>query len=218
MAAAYTKTILITGGGSGIGLEAAKDLAKDASTRVVIANRSAPTAELPPNVEYRKLDLGDLASVDAFVKTWPHGQIDAVGFNAGIMPSGGVRHTPAGVETSFAINHLGHAALFFSLKNANLLKPDARIVFTSSDLHNDKNPAPLYPFWESADDVAHARSPKTQVDGTRYCNSKLANALFSLALARRVAESKDGKHHTWGVNTFDPGFVPGGGSQLARSG
>jgi hypothetical protein len=52
-----------------------------------------------------------------------------------------------------------------------------------------------------------------QPDQVRYPNSKLANTIFSCALASRATAS--GKQ--WAVNIFDPGFVPGGGSKLHRS-
>lgn len=112
-----------------------------------------------------------------------------------------------GIEDTFAINHVGHAALFFGLKKRGLFTPDARITFVSSSLHRPDNKSATHPSWTTTDEVAHATTEEQKNGRTAYANSKLANVTFANALARRVQGG-------WRVNTYDPGLVPG--SNLAR--
>lgn len=168
------RTAIVTGASSGIGLAAAGALAR-AGARVVLAVRDVPkgqraAATLIGDIEVRKLELDNLASVRAFADAWT-GNLDILINNAGVMlvPQG---QTCDGFERQMGTNHLGHFAL------TNLLLPHLtdRVVTVSSHLHaagrldlEDLN-------WRSRPYRA----------GQAYSDSKLANMLFTLELQRRL--------------------------------
>src|SRR3954451_22308696 len=82
------RTFVVTGANSGIGLAAARELAR-AGARVVLAVRDTSKGEqaaqsLPGNTEVRKVDLADLASVREFANSWD-GLLDVLINNAGVM-------------------------------------------------------------------------------------------------------------------------------------
>src|SRR5437870_3928250 len=100
------KNAIVTGGGSGIGLEIARSLAR--------AGAAVTIAELPSfdagrsvadimqstgsdSVSARHLDLGDLRSVRAFVEAWT-APVHILVNNAGIMAIPTLEKTPQGFE------------------------------------------------------------------------------------------------------------------------
>jgi NAD(P)-dependent dehydrogenase (short-subunit alcohol dehydrogenase family) len=169
------RTAVVTGATSGLGLATARALAA-AGARVVLAVRdtergAAVAADLTGDVEVRRLDLADLASVRTFAEGWA-GELDILVNNAGIMmvPLG---RTADGFELQFGTNHLGHFAL------TNLLLPHVtdRVVTVSSGVHRAGS--------IDLDDLNWQRrrySPELA-----YGQSKLANLLFTLELQRRLA-------------------------------
>ncbi|MFF8956113.1 oxidoreductase [Streptomyces sp. NPDC014894] len=178
------RTAVVTGANSGIGLITARELAR-AGARVVLACRSEERGRraearirraLPgAEAEYRRLDLGDLASVREFAAGYPYERLDLLINNAGVMalPQG---RTADGFETQFGVNHLGHFALTGLLLPKLLGAGGARVVTVSSGLHaladldmGDLNSEHQYRKW-----IAYARS-------------KTANLLFTHELARRLA-------------------------------
>ena len=179
------RTIVITGGNSGIGFEAAKaSLANGA--RVIIACRDAEKAQKAcaavremsssGTIEAVALDLASLASVracaDELTKRCP--QLDVLVNNAGVMaiPK---RETEDGFEMQFGTNHLGHFALSALLYPLLGQAPGARIVTVSSLAHNFGflNLADLHGRWLYDPWLA-------------YGQSKLANLYFAYELDRRL--------------------------------
>jgi NAD(P)-dependent dehydrogenase (short-subunit alcohol dehydrogenase family) len=170
------RTVVVTGANSGVGAAAATELAR-AGAHVVLAVRDprrgqAAAATMPGDTEVRRLDLADLASVRAFADEW-EGPLDVLVNNAGVMalPE---RWTADGFELQFGTNHLGPFAL------TNLLLPNItdRVVTVSSFAHR-------YGRIDFANLNAEARYGRW----TAYCQSKLANLLFTLELQRRLATS-----------------------------
>jgi NAD(P)-dependent dehydrogenase (short-subunit alcohol dehydrogenase family) len=169
------KTFIITGANSGIGLAAARELARKGA-RVVLAVRDEQrgrqaAATIGGTTEVRRLDLADLASVRAFADAW-HGDLDVLINNAGVMALPKSK-TKDGFELQIGTNHLGHFAL------SNLLLPHVtdRVVTVSSGAHrmgsirlDDLN-------WE------HGRYTRWRA----YGQAKLANLLFTSELQRRLA-------------------------------
>jgi len=170
------RTVVVTGGNSGLGRATAAALAA-AGAHVVLAVRDVErgktaAATMRGQVEARRLDLADLSSVRGFADAW-QGDLDVLVNNAGIMnvPEG---RTKDGFETQFGTNYLGHFAL------TNLLLPHItdRVVSLSSLAH--KSPG----------------SPRINFDNlnlsgeyvplTAYSQSKLAMLLFTLELQRRL--------------------------------
>ena len=132
------KTVIITGGNTGIGLETAVDLAKR-NARVILACRSVERGETAA-VEVRKrsgndnavffqLDLASLDSVRKFAANIleEEPRIDILINNAGVINST-YRESENGYESTFAVNHLGHFLLTNLLLDRLKVAPSARIV------------------------------------------------------------------------------------------
>lgn len=169
-------TALVTGGYSGLGLEATRALVR-AGARVVVPARRAGTAEealadLLPRAEVDVLDLADLDSVRDFSDRFLDSgrALDVVITNAGVMACPETRVGP-GWEAQFAVNHLGHFALVNRLRPA--LAPGARVVSLTSAGHFLSDIR-----W---DDI-HFRTGYDR--WLAYAQSKTANALFAAHLDR----------------------------------
>ncbi len=134
---------VVTGGGSGIGIETARALAA-AGAAVTLAVRRPEAAEAVaaelraatgnPAVEVRPLDLADPASVRRFAADWPD-PLHILVNNAGIMALPGLERTAQGWELQFATNFLGHFALTLGLRDALVAANGARVVCLSSSAH-----------------------------------------------------------------------------------
>jgi NAD(P)-dependent dehydrogenase (short-subunit alcohol dehydrogenase family) len=179
------RVAIVTGANSGIGFETARALAQKGA-RVVLACRSAERGreaerrlrEVAPEADtsFRPLDLGSLASVEAFAKEFAReaSRLDLLINNAGVMvpPLG---HTTDGFELQFGTNHLGHFALTGRLLAMLCETPGARVVTLSSTAH--------FVGRIDFDDLA---SDKGYVPMMAYGQSKVANLLFARELAHRL--------------------------------
>ena len=179
------KCYLITGGNSGVGYEAAVHLRR-ANADVLIACRSATkgaeaisTLRQVPGSGAVKLVPLDLASMESvrkandLIRTHVDG-LDGVVNNAGIMAPP-QQTTVDGFELQLATNHLGHFllnALTFDLVRARA----GRIVPVSSMAHRT---APGINF----DDPMFTKKYSAS---DAYSQSKLANLMYGLELARRL--------------------------------
>jgi NAD(P)-dependent dehydrogenase (short-subunit alcohol dehydrogenase family) len=166
--------IVVTGGNSGIGFEAARILA-DAGARVTLAVRNVgkgeqAAAEIGGSVDVRELDLSALDSVRAFAAATDE-PVDVLVNNAGVMVPPFAR-TADGFEIQFGTNHLGPFAL------TNLLLPQIteRVVTVSSGAHRMGR--------IDFDDLNWERRSYRRWEA--YGQSKLANLLFTLELERRL--------------------------------
>jgi len=173
------KLVVLTGGYSGLGLEATKALAAAGAHVVVPARRPGhAAAELSdvPGVEVADLDLGDQGSVTRFAEEFlaTGRAIDAFIGNAGIMACPETR-LAGGWEAQFGTNHLGHFALVNRLWPA-ILAGGGRVVSVSSSAHHRSGIR-----W---DDVMI----ETGYDKwTAYGQAKTANVLFAVHLDRLAA-------------------------------
>lgn len=179
------KTIIVTGGNSGLGFEAVKALARK-NAEVILAARSLERgnqaketilAEFPHcNISVMALDLGDLASIKTFAETFKskYQQLDVLLNNAGIMWCP-YATTKDGFESQMGVNHLGHFTLTGLLLDTLKNTKQARVVNVSSLGHrNGKMDFDNLLFNEAN---YHPRQA--------YYNSKLANLLFTYELQRR---------------------------------
>lgn len=179
------RTFVITGANSGLGLEATRALARKGAT-VLMACRNQDKArdaaarvraEQPDAaLELLPLDLGDLASVRAFADAVRGRPIDVLLNNAGVMAIPRTL-TKDGFEMQLGTNHLGHFALTALLWPTLRDRPSARVVHVSSGAHRTGR--------MTFDDLMRER---TYERWSVYGQSKLANLLFTFALARRVAQ------------------------------
>ncbi|MGW0843248.1 oxidoreductase [Streptomyces sp. NPDC002787] len=182
------RTAVVTGGNSGIGYVAARELARRGA-HVVLACRSAQrgaaalermSSEVPDGrAELMRLDLGDLGSVREFAEAYggAHDRLDLLVNNAGVMAVAQGR-TADGFETQFGTNHLGHFALTGVLLPRLLAAPGARVVTVSSGMHMRANI-----------DIDDLNSERKYGRWLAYGRSKTANLLFTHELARRLAAS-----------------------------
>lgn len=179
------QTIVITGGNSGIGFEAARIFA-GAGAHIVLACRSERKAgeairqirtETPgAEVAFMELDLGSLASIRAFASEANRRleRIDVLCNNAGVMtiPYSKYSRTSDGFEMHMGINHLGHFALTGLLFDRLAASTPARVVTVSSGAHRMGS---------------EIRFDDLQRQENAYGNSKLANLLFTYELERRLS-------------------------------
>lgn len=179
------KVAVVTGGNSGIGFGAVKELARHGAV-TILACRSpergqaaleALKAEVPhARAELMALDLTSLASVERFAGQFRerHSRLDVLANNAGIMvvPYG---KTEDGFERQVGTNHLGHFALTGRLLDVLLATPGARVVNVSSLAHKR---AEL-----DLDNLLYEKGGYGEWPA--YGRSKLLNMLFTFELQRR---------------------------------
>ena len=168
------RRVIVTGANSGLGEITAKELARVGAS-VVLAVRNlekgnAAAARMAGDVEVRRLDLQDLASVREFAAGIEPG-VDVLVNNAGIMAVP-YALTKDGFESQIGTNHLGH----FALTNLLLPKITDRVVTLSSGLH--------LLGYISLDDLNWKARP--YLAWPAYGQSKLANLLFTSELQRRL--------------------------------
>jgi light-dependent protochlorophyllide reductase len=210
------QTAIITGGSRGLGLATARELVR-AGWHVVLACRDVAAGERAraslgagERVEVAPLDLADLDSVRAFA-AGVRDPVAALVCNAATQLVGRVETTAAGLEMTFATNHLAHFLL------ARLLLPVGvgRIAIVASNTHDPARftgmPAPdLGDLDGFARGRAFAGEPVAAAGRRRYTTSKLCNVLCAYELQRRI----DASGAATAVTAFDPGLMPGTG--LAR--
>ncbi|XP_034015500.1 retinol dehydrogenase 12 [Thalassophryne amazonica] len=194
------KTVLITGANTGIGKETALELAVRGA-RVIMACRNVEKGEEAAasicavypkaQVEVRELDLADTHSIQTFAQRFLRevNQLHILINNAGVMMCPYTK-TADGFEMHMGVNHLGHFLLTYLLIGLLKRSVPARIVVLSSLAHNFG--------WIRFHDL---HSHGSYNSGLAYCQSKLANVLFTRELARRLK----GSNVT--VNSVHPGTV-----------
>jgi NAD(P)-dependent dehydrogenase (short-subunit alcohol dehydrogenase family) len=179
------KTVLITGGNAGIGLAIAMEIARSGA-RVALACRNQAKAALAgekilavspaADVLIYPLDLASFASIKKLsgLILSDHSKLDVLINNAGTLPMK-QQFTEEGFELQFGANYLGHVLLTHLLLPALNNATDARIIHLSSIMHN-----------LGRIDFDSFRGVKKYSGFSAYCQSKLANLLFSNELARRL--------------------------------
>ncbi len=185
------KTILVTGGNSGLGFEAVKAFAGKGAD-VIMACRSLAKGEeakklltgLNPqaNISVMELDLTDLKSIHSFVNQFKenHSRLDILLNNAGIMmvPYG---LTKDGFENQMGTNHLGHFALTAQLLELLKTTPNSRVVNVSSMAHKSGVMDNNNLLYENGKDYSPIKA---------YGRSKLSNLLFTYELQRFFEKNK----------------------------
>jgi NAD(P)-dependent dehydrogenase (short-subunit alcohol dehydrogenase family) len=194
------KTVLITGATNGIGKIAAIELARmGASVCIVARNRSKGQTVLEEigretnNVQLELFiaDLSSMADVRKLAQefTAKRTTLDVLLNNAGAFYS--ERKLSAdGLEMTFALNHMSYFLLTNLLLPTLKNTPNARVVSVSSAAHTSGKL-----------DFENLQGEQKFNGWKVYSDSKLENALFTFALARRLAGT--------GVtaNCLHPGFV-----------
>ena len=177
------RTVIVTGGSSGIGIETARTLA-EAGADVTIAVRNAAqgnavASELnrgigAQRVRVELLDLASLQSVRAFARRWGDKPLHLLINNAGVMACPLV-YTEDGFETQYGVNHLGHFLLTNLLTPALVRGAPSRVINLASAAHKLSGIDFEDPHFQSR--------PYNQL--VSYGQSKTANVLFTVAYDQR---------------------------------
>ncbi|QFU89063.1 SDR family NAD(P)-dependent oxidoreductase [Amycolatopsis sp. YIM 10] len=217
-----TSTILMTGGGRGLGRVAAERLlttqpdrhllllardgdrlVRELRERTGSANVSAITCDLASLADIRaaaeevgrRLDDGEIPPLRDFLG------------NAGVQMASTTSTTADGFETTFGVNVLANYLLLRLLFDR--FEAPGRIVVVGSgahfgDLRHNLGLVPA-PKWAPVAKLAEPGTETASTAGRRtYATSKLAVIYLVHALARRLPEGVD-------IYTYDPGLVPGTG-------
>jgi retinol dehydrogenase 14 len=200
------KLCIVTGANAGIGKETALGLAKLDATVVLLcrdrdrgeaSQREIKQRSGNDRVELMICDLGSQNSIRQFASEFNqrHDRLDVLVNNAGVL----MRERSLnenGIESTFAINHLGYFLLTNLLLDLLKKSEPSRIVNVASTAHK-----------YGKIDVGGWVIGRDYSAFSAYANSKLANVLFTYELARRL----EGTGVT--ANCLHPGAV---GTNLFR--
>jgi retinol dehydrogenase 12 len=197
------KTCLVTGATSGIGAVSAEVLARAGATVIVVGRnpqRCQATAARLRDATGRAeepivADLSSQADVRRLAVTvldrYP--RIDVLLNNAGAVFTRRAESVD-GIEMTWALNHLNYFLLTNLLLDRIKASAPARVVSVASDAHKGVKGIDY-------DDVLLDQATPRYSPMRAYCQSKLANVLFTFELARRL----EGTGVT--ANCVHPGFV-----------
>ena len=186
MASQEGKTALITGANSGIGYQAAVELARHGA-HVVMGVRNPQRVRRRWRGCGRKLrgrraevgvvDMASLGSIRRFAEGFER-PLDVLVNNAGVMALPERELTEDGFERQFGTNHLGHFALTGLLMPRLLETAAPRVVTVASLAHRNGKMV-----WDNL------QGERSYVPWDAYNLSKLANLLFARELDRRAREA-----------------------------
>ena len=203
--AGATRHILLTGGSSGIGFQAATQLLQ-AGYRLTLPCRDATAASglrqrLDGRIDTPICDLADLSSIERCSESLlADGEpIDTLVLNAGLQYSGAAepRWSAQGFELTIAVNHLGHQALLQQLLPLLMRGTAPRLVVTASEVHDPTTAGGKVGLPAGLGDLAGLRQGPGALllDGSgsfnaekAYKDSKLCNLLMAREVERRLRE------------------------------
>lgn len=196
------KTAIVTGAGSGIGIETGRALASAGAEVTLAVRRPQAAQEIAAGIAretgndgifVRALDLSDQASVRAFAAAWDQ-PLHILVNNAGVMALPELERTAEEWEMQFATNFMGHFALTVRLHDALAAAHGARVVSVSSSGHLF---SPVV-----FDDLHFDFRPYDPL--AAYAQSKTAAALLAVEATRRW--SGEGIY----ANALNPGAIATG--------
>ena len=180
------KTCIVTGANSGIGKETAMLLAKHGA-RVIMVCRDRQRGEsarreivAKSENSHIELMLADFSSQQSIFRLAEqinanYNRLDVLINNAGLIMDAH-RLTEDGIETTFAVNHLGYFLLTLQLLDLLKASAPARIINVASRAHRR-----VTTNFETLEMDEKSFKPMAA-----YARSKLANILFTYELARRL--------------------------------
>lgn len=221
-----TSTALVTGATSGLGFEAAAQLAERGHAKVIITGRSAESAEQARVALVDRtgrdvfstlaLDLNKSEDVRRAAKEISErgDKISLLLLNAGMVSGSKRVMTDDGVEITFASSLIGHHQFTMQLLEAGMLADDASIVISGSEAARGDvptfNPSDLAKLAETSydGDLAAAAEGLIRADdsvkykpATVYSNAKVFVAWWAAQLSKKLPEGMR-------VNAVSPGSVP----------
>ncbi|KAG0364845.1 hypothetical protein BC939DRAFT_498047 [Gamsiella multidivaricata] len=204
------KVAIVTGANSGLGYATTVSLAahgahvflacrnEERATEAIAKARKEIKETYPnspePKLEFLELDLNDMRKTrDAANEFLDRGlPLHILVCNSGIMAIP-FALSADGIESQFAVNHMGHFVFTTILLDRLKSSQPSRIVLLSSMAHEATV--------ESGIDFLTLNDPSKSTSFSRYGRSKLANILFAKALARRLSNERVY------VNVAHPGYV-----------
>jgi protochlorophyllide reductase len=219
--------VLLTGGSSGIGLQAAKQLleaghrlsvvCRDAACADRLAQTLAPVAEqtLAGQLATPIADLADLASLERCADELLAAAepINSLVLNAGLQYSGASAPlwSAQGFELTVAVNHLAHQVLLQRLLPLLLQGKAPRLVVTSSEVHDPTSAGGKVGQPAGLGDLAGLRQGPgaAMLNGgpfnaeKAYKDSKLCNLLMARELERQLRQ----QGQSLPVLAWSPGLV-----------
>ena len=220
------KTALVTGATSGLGFEAAAQLAEAGYARVTITGRTDQRAEKARAdmvertgrdvFETLTMDLGSTQSVNrALAELVKRGKkVDFLLLNAGMVGGNDLVKTDEGIEITVASSLIGHHQLTMGVLAHDLLADEARIVIAGSEAA--RGGVPTFKLVDLADfaaqhhdgDMVAAAEALMRYDGDMqykpgpaYANAKLFVAYWAAQLAQKLPAGTT-------VNAVSPGSAP----------
>lgn len=220
------RTALVTGANSGLGLEAAAQLADRGYDRVVVTARTDQKAESAREVltartgrdvfEPLTLDNDHLDTVEAAARQLAEQgeKLDLLILNAGLAPPKDLRKTSEGLEATVASTLIGHHLLTMRLLEQGLISDTARIVIAGSEAARGDvptfSPRDLGEFADrhfngdleaAIEAQIRMEAPADYEPSDTYATAKLFVAWWAAELARRLPEGIT-------VNAVSPGSTP----------
>ena len=218
------KSALVTGATSGLGLEAAAQLADQEYDRIIITGRTQAKAEAAKaQLESRTgrtafeslvLDLDSLDSVGAAASelTARGGKVDLLLLNAGIAPGKELNTTVDGLEATVASSLIGHHLLTMRMLEDGLIAENGRIVISGSEAARGDVPtfglvdltglaAQTGDLESSIEAQIRLEPPATYVPGDQYATAKMFSVWWALELADKLPAGTT-------VNVVSPGSTP----------
>lgn len=196
------KTILISGANSGLGFEAAKQLAKQGN-EIILLCRNKERGETAiadiksyadnDNIHLYTADLSSQKSIETVATQIKNDfdKLDVLLNNAGAVFNS-FQLSKDGIEMTMANNHFNYFWLTYNLFDLLKKGTNARIVNVSSDSHYNAKHLDVDSFYQKKGNYFVLRA---------YEQSKLANVLFTYALAEKASS------FNITVNALHPGFV-----------
>lgn len=192
-------TILITGGGTGIGRALAEALHARGNRVIITGRRDGPlkeVAEANPGMAWATLDVSDADAIRAFASqvTQDHPDLNVVINNAGIMMAEDLTAEPFSLETAestIATNLLGPIRLTTALLPHLRAQPAATVVTVTSGLAFI--PLVATPTYNATKAAIHSwtQSLRTQLAGTSVEVLELAPPAVATDLMPGHAENSN---------------------------
>lgn len=178
--------VLVTGATDGVGRAAAVEFAARGATLTIVGRDGAKTEK---TVEALRREtgnaavegvIGDLSVISGMRAVAAEfrargNRLDILVNNAGALFQRYVI-TPDGLEKTFALNHLAYFVVTTELLDLLQNTPGARVVNTASSAHKF-----------GRIDLEQVATRNGAAGFRAYCDSKLANVIFTRELARRLA-------------------------------
>jgi NAD(P)-dependent dehydrogenase (short-subunit alcohol dehydrogenase family) len=205
------RRVLVTGATSGLGFEAAAQLAElGYGTVVITARNDTKAADAKRRLKARTgrdvfesvvVDLASVASSQrAAAELTQRGAIfDDLLLNAGMVPND-KNLTDEGLEVCFSSSLTGHHIVTEELIESQLLRPDGRVVIVGSEAANNDLPKAMgmrvaefaiqppindQSFIDDIKALARGDRPANYDGNTQYATTKVVSAWWAAAMQRR---------------------------------